>query len=235
MAVKVIAHRGAPVYHLENTISTFRRALKLGVDMIELDIQVTKDGIPIVIHDNTVDRVTEASGLVRHFNLKDIRMFKVGQDTIPTVEEVVVNFKDKIDLLLDIKTIDAVDPLKKIIKQYGLKDKILISSFRKNVIRSFEEWDSMIKTGLLCWRVTDAKVKFALDNNVEFIHPYHLFLSKGKIADLHERGLGVNVWTVDYAWGIKRSLDNKVDGIITNRPVLLNKIKEVAKAMVLET
>lgn len=235
MAVKVIAHRGAPIYHLENTISSFFRALDLGADMIELDVRLTRDGHLIVMHDNTVDRVTEGSGLVKHFTLNDIRTFKVGRENIPTVEEVVNIFKNRIRLNFDVKVVEAISPMKKLLSKHGLEEKVLISSFKKEVIEAFEDWNPQIKTGLLCWYADESNISFATENTVENIHPFHLFLTEEKVEELHQLGFKVNTWTVDYAWSIRRAIRNRVDGIITNRPLLLSRIRKVAEAMVLET
>lgn len=236
MAVKVIAHRGAPLYHLENTLSSFRKALDLGVDMIELDVRVTKDGHLVVLHDMTIDRVAEGkgNGLVKHLTLRDLRKLKIGRDHIPTVEEVIVFFKNKVGLVFDVKVKDAVVPLKKIMSENNFSKKVIISSFEKEIIKAFEDWRPEIETGLLCWFPNEGNIKFALENTVEYLHPYHFFLSKRKLDYLHDQGLKVNVWTVDYAWSISRSISQKVDGIITNNPVLLNRIKEEKRALIAE-
>ena len=93
---KIFAHRGASGYAPENTLEAFALAITQGADGIELDVQLTKDGIPVVIHDETIDRVTEKKGWVKDYTLKELKKLTVLKDKfpeysaakIPTLEEV---------------------------------------------------------------------------------------------------------------------------------------------------
>ncbi len=100
----VIAHRGASSYAPENTHSAFKLAIELNAEMIELDVSLSKDGIPVVVHDETVDRTTDAAGLVSSFTLSELKKLETGAwfskkyagEPFPTLEEVLSYTKDKI-------------------------------------------------------------------------------------------------------------------------------------------
>lgn len=220
--IKIIAHRGAPILlHLENTMSSFRRAVQIGVDMLEIDVQITKDGIPIAFHDINIDRVTEGNGLVRHFTLENLRNIRVGKEVIPTVEEVIEVFKGKTQINFDIKSPDAVKPVMKLVQKHNLLNDTLISSFKRAVFEELEPWKNKVRTGLLCWYASDTALTFAKEYKMDNIHPYHLFLTRDKVKLIHTFGFKINAWTVDYVWALDRMMNFGVDGIITNRPLIL--------------
>src|SRR5690625_6231612 len=88
MKIKVMAHRGYAVNYPENTISAFKAAYELGFTHLERDVQLTKDGVAIIMHDTTVDRMTDARGRVKDFTFDELRDLKVGgKEIIPTLEE----------------------------------------------------------------------------------------------------------------------------------------------------
>lgn len=225
--IKIIAHRGAPILdHLENTMSSFRRAARLGVDMVEVDIQITKDGVPIAFHDITIDRVTEGNGLVNKFTLENLRKIKVGSEVIPTAEEVIETLKGKTQVNFDIKNPDAVKPVMKLVQKHNLLNDTLISSFKKAVFDELEPWKNKVRTGLLCWYVSDSALTFSQEYKMDNIHPYHGLLTREKVKLIHTLGFNVNAWTVDYQWALRRMMDFGVDGIITNRPLILEREKK---------
>jgi glycerophosphoryl diester phosphodiesterase len=226
--INIIAHRGAPILlQMENTMSSFRRAVHIGVDMLEIDVQVTKDGIPIAFHDINIDRVTEGNGLVNHFTLENMRQLRVGKEVIPTVEEVINEFKGKIRINFDIKSPEAVKPVMKLIQKANLMNDTLISSFKRSVFEELEPWKNKIRTGLLCWYVSDSALTFAKEYKMDNIHPYHGFLTREKVKLVHTFGFNVNAWTVDYVWALDRMLNFGVDGVITNRPLILAKERNI--------
>lgn len=211
-------------------MASFRRAVSLGADMLEIDVQATKDGVPIAFHDNTIDRVTDGSGLIQHLTLENTRKLHVGKEVIPTVEEVIKEFSQKnIGFVFDVKTADAVNELKKIIFQYKIENSTIISTFKKSVIVGFEDVKDTIKTGILCWYASDRTLNFAVKYGVDYIHPYYLFLSQVKVQHIKNLGFRINTWTVDTNWAIKRMAKRNVDGIITNRPAFARKAIEKQK------
>lgn len=206
-------------------MASFERAVKLNADMLEIDVRVTKDGVPVAFHDITIDRVTDGSGLIQHLTLQNARNLKVGKEVIPTVEELVSKFSNKIGFNFDVKVPEAAPELKRIIKKHQIEKKTIISTFRKSVIIEFEDFErDSIKTGILCWYASSRTLNFAIKYGVDFIHPYHMLLTREKVQNIKNLGLGINPWTVDSKWALRRMSKFEISGIITNRPKIAKKI-----------
>lgn len=115
--VLVAAHRGAHLDFPENSMAAFRKAIELGIDIIELDVRCTKDGILVVMHDKTVDRTTNGSGAVSGFTFEEIRKLRlkhngtVTEEQIPTLEEALLLAKGKILVDLDIKDANCINTI----------------------------------------------------------------------------------------------------------------------------
>ena len=135
MKIKGMAHRGYPVKYPENTLISFQAAYELGFTHLELDVQLSKDGIAIVMHDTTVNRMTNAKGLIKDFTFLELRDLKVGEtETIPTLEEALLFAKDKMIVSIELKQQgDLYDGLEaetlKIIKQTDMMDQVYVNSF----------------------------------------------------------------------------------------------------------
>lgn len=161
----VIAHRGASAYHPENTMSAFRRAYEMGAEMIELDILLSKDGIPVAIHDETLERTTNGKGKVAELTLKELKELDAGSwfddhhigERIPTLEEVLEFAKGKIALNIEIKTEAVTDHVHngieektlQLVKKHEMEGHVLFSSFDYRAISHLRELDVDISTALL--------------------------------------------------------------------------------------
>ena len=127
--VLVAAHRAAHGEYPENSLPAIERAIELGVDIVELDVKVTKDGIPILMHDGTIDRTTNGTGKPSDYSceqLKSLRLVNFSQVTeymIPTFDEALKLTKDKIMVDIDLKT-DQLDPIIKVIKSNDCEDQV---------------------------------------------------------------------------------------------------------------
>ena len=142
--VLTIGHRGAKAHAPENTIASFEKAIEMGVDMIELDIQISKDFIPMVIHDDTVDRTTTATGKVSEFTCEDLQLLG-----IPTLQEVLEFVQNRCGLIIEIKVLDAIYLVHNLIKslEYPL-DKLIVSSFNWEVIIESRLMDNKINVAI---------------------------------------------------------------------------------------
>ena len=115
-----IGHRGARAYEPENTVSSYKKALELGVDAVELDVRRTKDGEIIVIHDAEVDRTTNGKGLVSQLTLKEIKQFNTEKDQkIPTLEEALDFLDKKVKVLIELKETGFEEKTLKTIRKKG--------------------------------------------------------------------------------------------------------------------
>ena len=127
--VLVAAHRAAHLVHPENSLPAIQRAIDLGVDIIELDVKVTKDGVPVLMHDGTINRTTTGSGKPSDFTFEEIRRFRLihkgdtTEEVSPTFEEALVMVKDKVHDDIDIKT-DQLDSIIAVIKKVECTDQV---------------------------------------------------------------------------------------------------------------
>ena len=117
--MKIYAHRGASAECPENTLAAFRRAIALGVDGIELDIHLSSDGEPVVIHDETVDRTTNGSGPVAGLTVAELRALNAGQgEYVPTLAEVLDVVAGRAHLNIEIKTAAAADAMLRVVASF---------------------------------------------------------------------------------------------------------------------
>jgi glycerophosphoryl diester phosphodiesterase len=125
----VAAHRAAHLEFPENSLPAIQEAIHIGVDIVELDVKVTKDGIPILMHDGTINRTTTGKGKPSDFTLEELRQFRLihqGETTdevIPTFEEALMLVKSKVLVDIDIKT-DQLDPIIDVIKKLECEDQV---------------------------------------------------------------------------------------------------------------
>lgn len=145
--IPVLGHRGICAKYPENTLISFSKAIDLGVDLIEFDVNITKDGIPVVIHDNNIARTSDHEGLTREYNLQELKTFDFGckfgaqfaGTPIPTLEEVLTLAakSDKLLLNVEIKdmTHETVDKTVNMLHRFGLEDRAVIACFDAEIIR----------------------------------------------------------------------------------------------------
>jgi glycerophosphoryl diester phosphodiesterase len=209
-----IGHRGAKGYVAENTLASFQKALELNVDMIELDIHISKDNIPIVIHDETIDRTTSGYGLVSNFTAKELQEFG-----IPTLEDVFQLINNQCDINIEIKEFEAVKSVLDLIdSNVFLKDKILISSFDWNALQEVRFHDDQIRIGVLTETDLDLAIAFAKFIQAYSIHPYYHLLTGENTKQMHDKNFKIFAWTVNDPLDIIFVKSLNVDGIITDFP-----------------
>ena len=226
-----IGHRGACGYAPENTLKSFQRAIDLGVDMIELDVQLCKSGELIVMHDDTVDRTTNGSGFVKKLKLKDLKKMDAGEgERIPTLEEVLDLVNSRVRINIELKGPKTAKPVMKLIEEYVKKkrwnlDDFIISSFSRRELKKARAINPLIQIGFLIsrFRLLDHWwMGFAKKIRADFIGPGLKITSKRFIRKAHKHGLRVYVWTVNESIDIKRMRKWEADGVFSNFPDRLN-------------
>ena len=145
--IPVLGHRGIKAKYPENTLISFAAAIDLGVDLIEFDVNITKDGVPVVIHDNTIDRTSDHEGLTRDYTVQELKSFDFGCKSgaqftgtpIPTLEEVLTLAAKYNKLLLNVEikdmTCEAVDKTVNALHRFGLEGRSVIACFDAEIIR----------------------------------------------------------------------------------------------------
>ncbi len=248
MAVcKVISHRGANNEAPQNTIPAFKRSLEIGCDGFETDIHLTSDGYPVICHNYTVDETSTGNGEIRTKTLEELRSYDFGSyydekfkgTQLPLLDEFLevskdeqveimnIEIKPPLDGNLDIvkKTIDAV-------KEAGLFDKLLISSFSPEVLVECKKVEPNCKTGFLYApnklfffkTMIFGYVKFAKSIKADYLHPHFFGVTKHYVKKLHENGIKVNVWTVNKPETAEKLIKYGVDGLITDLPGMANEL-----------
>jgi glycerophosphoryl diester phosphodiesterase len=227
----IFAHRGASKYAPENTMAAFRLACSQGAPAIELDTMLTRDGVPVVIHDDTLDRTTNAGGRVRDMTLSEIRRVDAGVrfsekfkgEAIPTLEEVLFEFKDKLLINIELKNYQTLMddlPIKvaEIVGKLDDLDSVLFSSFQPlNLIRIRKTMPKarvalLVEDGFW-WRILASHVfKFI---SPEFIHPYRSYINNAYLKKEHRAGRRVNSWTIDDPNEAKNFIEEGINGLIT--------------------
>lgn len=223
--IMIQAHRGASGYAPENTMSSFKMALELKADYLELDVHLTKDGHLVILHDETVDRTTDGKGAVKDMTLAEIKKLDAGikyaqkfkGEKVPALDELLKTFSGKIKFNIEIKGEGCEAGVVKLIKKYKIEKDVMVSSFHHEYLQKIKELEpSIVTAGLV---MMGPKIKH-LKNTIKanYLNIHESFLTKAIYDKAHEFGLGVIVWTVNEKENMKKFAQLGVDGIITNFP-----------------
>lgn len=226
--MKIIAHRGGAGLGLENTLSCIKAGLGCSsVSMIEVDVHLTKDGEVVVMHDPTVDRMTNYSGKIENMTLEQLKALRVvgncHSERIPTLREVLNLIGDRAEVLLEIKRPDNRDDgLEKacldIIKECGAYGRVTVQSFNDIVLDRFHSMDPSIRLEKLLFVRPFNLKKIAQQKHIASYNIFHLGLVTRRFVEkMHSIGKEVKVWTLQSPQ--QRHASN-LDGIITDRPDL---------------
>lgn len=241
--VKVWAHRSASGQLPENTLPAFQRAVELGADGVELDIQLTKDGEMVVIHDERIDRTGGGKGWVKDYTLAELKEMnfaydhpEMGKVEIPTMKEVYellkpTNLTINIELKTGIFDYEGIE--EKIItltKEEGMEERVIYSSFNHYSILKIQQLNPYAKTAFLYSDGTLDMPEYGKAHRVDALHPalYNLRMP-GFVQKTKEFGLSVNVWTVNTPEFVQVCLAAGVDAIISNYPDMVRKVIEETK------
>lgn len=228
--VKIWAHRGASGHAPENTMPAFKLANELGADGIELDVQLTKDGVPVVIHDETVDRVSNGTGRVCDYTLDRLRSLTVNKNfpaygivRIPTLEEVYAFIKTT-DMTVNLELKNSMIFYEKLeekvlvlAEKMGLSDRVIYSSFNHSSMKKIKELEPKAKVAFLyADGIVDVE-EYADKYGVYAVHPYMTNTEYPNMVEkCHAKGIRVHVWTVNEEADIRRMKELGVDVVITN-------------------
>ncbi len=232
ITTKVWAHRGASGYAPENTLEAFKMAIDMQADGIELDVQLTKDNEVVVIHDETINRVSNGAGRVRDFTLEELKQFKFNKThpeyesaTIPTLKEVLELLKDT-DLELNIELKTSIifyegleEQVLEQVKQYGMEDRVWYSSFNHYSVMKIKELMPSAKVGLLYCDGIYNPADYASGLGVEALHPSVNNLKYPKLMEQSkENGIKIHTWTANTYMDMVGCTLKGVDALITNYP-----------------
>lgn len=214
--MRCFAHRGFAGENPENTVVAVERALRAGADGIEVDVRRCASGELVVIHDETVDRVTDQSGRVRDLSLSTLRSLEVlGTGAgVPALADVVATVPPDVVLNVELKETGLAEDL---LSTVAASDpSILVSSFEAAALREVAAL-SDVPLGLLCYDPRD-EIETARDLGCEAIHPNERFCDERAVERAHEAGLSVNAWTGRSEQTADRLASAGVDGLIVDAP-----------------
>ena len=242
----VIAHRGGIRLGPENTLWTYRRAVELGIDVIELDVRVTKDKQLVVLHDDTVNRTTNGKGPVHALTLKQLKDLDAGfhwspdygrtfpfrgqKLTVPTLSEVLKAFPEmRVNIEIKKSQEQWIHDLCRQIQQSGMTANVMVASFDSDTLVEFREHCPEVATSV---GTGEAIYFFGLQK----LHLESIYTPKAQALQVpekldnmkvvtrrfleaaHSRNMRVHVWTVNDAAAMQRLLNLGVDGIMTDDP-----------------
>lgn len=251
----VIAHQGGDGVWPGETMFAFQNAVELGVDVLEMDIHITKDGVLILMHDETVDRTTDGTGEIESMTLAELKELDAGYDwslddgvTFPyrgkglqvaALEEVFAAFPD-IRMTIEIKKTNAsmAKPFCDLIHEYNMQDKVLVASFHDERLKEFRAECPEVATSS-AKNETTVFVLMTKGFIGGFYSPkfYSLqvpeesggitVMTESFVRAAHARNLAVEPWTINDAETMRKFIEWGVDGIITDRPdIMMEVLKE---------
>jgi glycerophosphoryl diester phosphodiesterase len=234
----IIAHRGASAAAPQNTLAAFRRAMELGADGVELDVHLSADGIPVVIHNFEVDDVTDGTGKVTDKTLAELKELDAGAkfspefagERIPTLAQVFEVLEGKLLVNVELKDLSPKGvgleaPVAEVVRQCGMESKVLFSSFNPFTLRRVRPLAPGIPSGLLYSHDLPPYLRrawLAPFTPHEARHPDAEMTDARLVQWCRRRKLRINVWTVDEPDEMRRLIALGVDGIITDVPDVLS-------------
>lgn len=230
--MQVWAHRGASAHAPENTLPAFELAYLSGADGIELDVQLSKDGVPVVIHDERIDRVSNGNGYVCNYTLEELKGFNVnqyfpeyGNVTIPTLAEVYDLVRD-MDMVINLELKNSVifyegleEKVLRLAAEKGLEERMIYSSFNHYSMRTIQKLLPSARTAFLFSEGFMDIGEYAGRNGAYAVHPSLKnmeYPGVDIVRECHDKNVRVHVWTVDEAADVEKMRRFGVDAVITN-------------------
>lgn len=220
----IFAHRGANSFAPENSLQAFEEAIKIRCDGIEMDLRYTGSGDVIVFHDRGLYRMTGREGNVQQLSLDEIREYYLAGNpkyVIPTLQEALELIRDKAVINLEVKrelsrSNGFEEKVIRILKDFRLKDSIIISSFNPLVLKKIAAIAPYLHLGFI-YRNRSQKL-MTIGTSLKSLHINFKTLSTRYLKAMQAKGYEVFPWTVDRIADMKNLVEMGVDGIITNRP-----------------
>ncbi|MBM7552378.1 glycerophosphoryl diester phosphodiesterase [Thalassobacillus pellis] len=243
MGTLIYAHRGASKLAPENTMPAFELAYHAGADGIETDVQLTKDRVPILIHDENLRRTTNGTGFVQDYTYDEIKRLDAGSwlsskfsDTpIVSLEEFLSWVQDKsmyLNIELKTKVIAYKDIEQKVYEllcHFGLVEKTVISSFNSDSIKRMQAVAPEIATAFLTSQNIKDLPSFAKQLGVSALHTKYRLLNQKLVDNCRKEGIDLRIYTVNKASPLKKCYKLQCDGIFTDVPHLAIEYRKVCQ------
>lgn len=237
--LQLTAHRGASGYAPENTLSSVREALEIGVDRIEIDVQQTSDGVVVVLHDKTLDRTTNTKGAVGKMTWNELKSVKAygkfetdfPNEPIPTLEQVFELMDGSTEFVIEIKAGNRTypgieDKVVALIRQYKAEKWAVVHSFNDQALKHIHKHHPDIRLQKLfvsysAGIMLDFKLHAVKLSKYDYVEGFGISLSgtnRKLVDEIHAMGKKLHVWTVNKEEDMQAMIDLGVDGLISNYP-----------------
>jgi len=222
--MRIYAHRGASAIEPENTLRAFKRALDLGADGIELDVQATADRVPVIIHDRDLSRTTNGTGHIDELSFEEVQALDAGlTERIPTLHDVLELVSDRIHLDIEIKQAGIEREIMAVLARCP-EIQFAISSFDWRILETLRGLSSDVELWLLTVVVSDALLETAARIQASAVALYAPSYTVASAARLRDAGLNVVIWTVNDPAEAKRVRDLGAWGLCTDVPETITTI-----------
>jgi len=237
----IIAHRGASAYEPENTLRAFQRAMDMGATMIELDVHLSRDGYPVVMHDADVARTTNGTGRIGDLFLDEVQRLDAGQgEQVPTLDQVIDLVRGRAQLYIELKGQQTPAAVVDTLRRKDFVDQAIAGSFYPWLPQRCKFLEPALRTSVLVAsrdRQADF-VDWVLAVEADYVHPCweqatptpHKLLTPQVVAGFRRHGLGIVVWHEERPEELRELVKLDVDGICPNTPDVLAAILEQAQA-----
>jgi glycerophosphoryl diester phosphodiesterase len=232
LAVKpfsVIGHRGAAGRAPENTLKSVNYAISVGVDIVEVDVRATKRGELVVFHDPDFKRLVGVDISVRSVDYEWVKNnILISGESVPLLEEVLEVVKGKVGLFIEIKEPDTTTRVIELVRSYGVIDQVAIISFYDEALVTAKRVEPRVVTGLI-YAQPPGRVLDAVKIGAKIVLPHYRIISEKSTNFAHKYGLKVVTWTINNREDALRALKVGVDGIATDLPDELVKLRSELK------
>lgn len=220
------AHRGASEYAPENTLSSFYLGLLMGANGIETDVQRTKDGVLVLFHDDTLDRVTDFSGSISDYTLEEIKQIKITGNSTYGFYDRIVPFREflekfsgyEISFAIELKTGGNEKEVADLIREFGIEKRTTITSFQFDYIKKMKEYAPDLRVGFLVEGDGIDDMEKLKSIGGEEMAPKASEMTEESVKILREKGFGVRAWGISNIELMKKMCAFSVDGMTVNFP-----------------
>ncbi|HEU4435017.1 MAG TPA: glycerophosphodiester phosphodiesterase family protein [Pyrinomonadaceae bacterium] len=210
----IIGHRGASAVAPENTVAAFEAAIRAGADGIEFDVRLSSEGVPVVIHDETLYRTAGVRRRVADLSVDQLYNFDV-----PSLAQVFELFESNdLILYLEMKEVAVAETCCRLIEQHRFKDRVIFECFDHSALKVVKNVDSTLKVAPLFQPPASFILKRALAVGADEIALHHRLTNKRLVKKARDARLKVVTWTVDDPAWIERARDLDIHALITNDP-----------------
>lgn len=231
------AHRGFKGKYPENTMLAFEKAVEIGADGIEFDVHLSKDGELVIIHDETLERTTDGGSLVCEKTLEDLKKLNASKlypdfeiQRIPTLREYFEFAKDK-EIITNIELKNSIidyegieEKVYRLIEEFGLAEKIIISSFNHESLVKFKNIDPNIKCGVLESSRLYKPWEYVKNLGCEYYHPMNFVVDDELVKKCKDYNIGLNIWFGQSEFDYSLYVKDGVTSLITDYP---DRVREI--------